>query len=123
MPARVINVTVDCAETLKVATFWSAVLGRPLGDWSSADFASIGVGDLARTESAWFFERVPEGKIAKNRMHVDLVDPDPSAIERFVALGASVVGAHEIGDGLHRWTVLQDPEGNEFCVAEKVFSG
>ena len=30
MPARVINVTVDCAETLKVATFWSAVLGRPL---------------------------------------------------------------------------------------------
>jgi predicted enzyme related to lactoylglutathione lyase len=123
MPARVINVTVDCADTLKVATFWSAVLGRPLDAWSSADFASIGVSDPARTESAWFFERVPEGKIAKNRMHVDLVDPDPSAIERFVALGASVVGAHEIGDGLHRWTVLQDPEGNEFCVAEKVFSG
>jgi len=55
-------------------------------------------------------------------MHVDLVDPDPSAVERLVNLGASKVVNTKSG-GLHRWTVMQDPEGNEFCVAAKSFSG
>jgi len=123
MAARVINITVDCDDVLNVATFWSEVLGRPLDHGAGTAFASIGGSDPERKESAWYFEKVPEGKAAKNRMHVDLVDPDPSAIERLVALGASVVGEHEIGGGLHRWTVMQDPEGNEFCVAAKSFSG
>jgi hypothetical protein len=54
-------------------------------------------------------------------MHVDLFDSDPAAVDRLVALGASIVGEHQIGD--HRWTVMQDPEGNEFCVAERPFTG
>ena len=123
MTARVINITVDCDDVLKVANFWSEVLGRPVDQVSSPVFASIGGSDPERTESAWYFEKVPELKSAKNRMHVDLVDPDPSAVERLVNLGASKVGEHEIGGGLHRWTVMQAPEGNEFCVAAKSFSG
>ncbi len=54
-------------------------------------------------------------------MHLDLVDPDPSAVEQLVTLGASVVAEHQIGS--HRWTVMQDPEGNEFCVAAGSFTG
>jgi predicted enzyme related to lactoylglutathione lyase len=122
MPARVGNITFDCDDARKVAEFWSEALGRPLDPESGPLYASIGGADPERTEPAWYFEKVPEPKTAKNRMHVDLVDPDPSAVDRLVALGASIVGEHQIGGGSHRWTVMQDPEGNEFCVAAKSFT-
>jgi hypothetical protein len=64
---------------------------------------------------------VSETKRAKNRVHVDLVDPDPSAIDKLVALGATVVGNHRLGS--HRWTVMQDPEGTKFCTAGKMLAG
>lgn len=74
-------------------------------------------------EPAWYFEKVPERKRAKNRVHLDLVNPDPSAIDELVQLGATVVSRHELGGGSHGWTVMQDPEGNEFCIAAKSFTG
>jgi len=121
MPARVGNITVDCDDVLKVAEFWSNALGRSLDLGSDPGFASIGRHDAERTESAWLFEKVPETKTAKNRVHVDLIDPDPSAVDRLVALGASVVAEHQVAS--HRWTVMQDPEGNEFCIAQGSFVG
>jgi len=66
---------------------------------------------------------VPEPKRAKNRVHLDLVSPDTSAIDELVQLGARVVGDHKVPGGSHRWTVMQDPEGNEFCIAAKSFTG
>ena len=123
VPSRIGNIALDCDDVLEVARFWSAALGRPLDLASGPEFASLGGDDAGRTEPAWYFEKVPETKVAKNRMHVDLVDPDPAAVERLVSLGASVVAEHQIGGGRHRWTVLQDPEGNEFCVAQKAFTG
>jgi hypothetical protein len=56
-------------------------------------------------------------------MHVNLYDPDATAVTRLVELGATIVGEHEIGDGGQSWTVMQDPEGNEFCVAATVYKG
>jgi hypothetical protein len=123
MPARVVNLTFDCDDALKVGRFWSDLLGRPLDPGGSPGWASIGGSDPERTEVAWYFEKVPEGKVAKNRMHVDVVDPDPSAVDRLVALGALIVGEHETGDGRHRWMVMEDPEGNEFCIASTPFTG
>jgi predicted enzyme related to lactoylglutathione lyase len=120
---RVGNITLDCGDVLKVARFWAAALDRRLDHGADAGFASIGRGDADRAEPAWFFERVPEPKVAKNRLHLDLVDPDPSAVARLVSLGASVVAEHELRPGGQRWTVLQDPEGNEFCVAASSFTG
>ena len=120
MNARVGNITVDCEDVLKVAAFWSAVLGRPLDPGAGAGFAAIGGKDAARAEPAWYFAKVPEAKQAKNRMHVDLVTPHTAA--DLVALGATVVGEHEVPGGSHAWTVLQDPEGNEFCIAAKSFT-
>jgi hypothetical protein len=120
MSARVGNITFDCSDALALGTFWAEVLGRQLDHGGDAGFTSIGGGDSERIEAAWFFEKVPESKTAKNRLHLDLLDPDPTAVERFVALGATFVAEHEIGG--HRWTVMQDPEGNEFCVAVKSFT-
>src|SRR5215467_5209175 len=105
MVLRVGNVTVDCDDVLKVANFWSAALARPLDPGASSGFASIGGADAARGEVAWYFEQVPEKKQAKNRLHLDFVDPDPAAVDRLVGLGASVSGRHEIQGGGHSWTV------------------
>jgi Glyoxalase-like domain len=123
MTARIGNITFDCDDVLKMATFWSAVLGRPLDKGSSEVFASIGGADGARQEPAWYFNKVPEPKRAKNRVHLDLVSPDPSAIDELVRLGATAIGNHEVPGGNHRWTLMQDPEGNEFCIAAKSFTG
>jgi hypothetical protein len=123
MTARVGNITFDCDDVLKMAAFWSAVLGRPVDEGSSPAFASIGGADPARQEPAWYFAKVPEPKGAKNRVHLDLVDPDPSAIDELVRLGAIVTAEQELPGGGHRWTVMLDPEGNEFCIAAKSFTG
>jgi Glyoxalase-like domain len=121
MVARIGNVAFDCGDVLKMATFWSAVLGRPIDESSSDEFATIGGADEHRVEPAWYFNRVPEAKRAKNRVHLDLVDPDPATVDRLLALGATTVANHRVGS--HRWIVMQDPEGNEFCVAAKSFTG
>ncbi len=123
MAARLGNVTFDCEDVLKVAAFWSAVLGRPVDDGSSEWFASIGGADGERRDPAWYFSKVPESKKAKNRVHVDLVNPDPAAVSELVQLGATVTGNHQLPGGSHGWTVMQDPEGNEFCIATKSFTG
>lgn len=123
MTAKVGNVAFDCDDVLKVANFWSAVLDRPLDNGASAEFASIGGSDGQRHEPAWYFEKVPEPKQAKNRLHLDLVDPDPAAVDKLVQLGATVIAKHTLPGANHRWTVMQDPEGNEFCIAAKSFTG
>ncbi len=64
------------------------------------------------------FQAVPEPKTVKNRVHLDLlVGPDDhdAEVERLLALGATVVGVHDGEEG--RWTLLVDPEGNEFDVS------
>lgn len=64
------------------------------------------------------FQAVPETKTVKNRLHLDLlVGPDAhdAEVERLVGLGATVVSVHEGDEG--RWTLLLDPEGNEFDVS------
>jgi hypothetical protein len=121
MTARLGNVTFDCDDVLKVAAFWSALLGRPLDEGCSEWFASIGGTDADRPEPAWYFNKVPESKQAKNRVHLDLVNPDPAAIDELVRLGATITGKDQIRG--HHWTVMQDPEGNEFCIAAKSFTG
>jgi hypothetical protein len=77
--------------------------------------------DGEQREPAWYFNKVPEPRRAKNRVHVDLVDPDPDAVNKLVRLGATVIGKHQIRG--HRWTVMQDPEGNEFCMGARSFTG
>lgn len=119
MGFRIANITLDCDDVLGIAGFWSAVLNRPLDEGSSAAFASIGGGDTARLQPARYFNKVEEPKRAKNRMHLDLVNPDDSAVDDLVRLGAKVV--EHVDWGFHVWTVLEDPEGNEFCVAAKAY--
>lgn len=121
MTATIGNIAFDCDDVMKIATFWSAVLDRPIDKGSGELFASIGGTDAARREPALYFNKVREPKRAKNRVHLDLVNPDPSAVDELIGLGATATGKHKI-PGQH-WTVMQDPEGNEFCIAAKSFTG
>ena len=62
------------------------------------------------------FQRVPEAKTTKNRMHLDIWSDDIEGdTTRLVGLGASAAGG-VIEDELGRFQVLRDPEGNEFCL-------
>ena len=124
MSVRLAAVTIDCDDALAIAAFWSAALDRPLDPNASSEFASIGMPahrdtsgwSLAGDNPTWLFVKVPEPKTSKNRMHVDLAAPDHEAeVARLVELGAIRVA--DMDEWGYRWTVLQDPEGNEFCVA------
>jgi hypothetical protein len=123
----------DCLRDLRlcrrltVGRFWSAALSRPLDPKASSDFATIGFAGRRNSvgwapverddDPTWMFAKVPEPKTAKNRMHLDLMTPDPEAeIAHLVGLGATrVTDMEEYG---YEWTVMADPEGNEFCVAK-----
>ena len=131
---RAIQITVDAAGPRKLAEFWCEVLGYveeppPSGfDTWEAALAAFGI-DQSDPDRAFaivdpdgvgprvFFLKVPEGKTAKNRMHLD-VHVEPSELHaraaELVALGAMHVGEFDEPEG--RWITLLDPEGNEFCL-------
>jgi hypothetical protein len=122
-----IQVTFDCADPGRQAEFWSKALHYgppdPSGDedWAAAE-------DPDGAGPRFYFQRVPEGKIAKNRMHLDLNASGESNVpleERKVRVYAEVERLKTLGADDHRgaieqdgefWVRMNDPEGNEFCV-------
>ncbi|HEX7096920.1 MAG TPA: VOC family protein [Acidimicrobiales bacterium] len=121
MSAFIYNVTFDCADPRSLARFWSAVTGYE-PDVELDEFVRLKAPDNRGVRRILFF-RVPEPKTVKNRMHVDLATRDPDEeIQRLLSLGATLVdddgsGAPVWRSGLgSRWVVMQDPEGNEFCI-------
>ena len=108
------NVVIDCADHDVVVPFWEAMLG-----WSSRrineQFVALRPPPDSDVSFAILFQQVPEPKVVKNRAHIDFDAGDVEAeVERLVGLGGSVVARHNLGD--FRWTIVADPEGNEFCV-------
>jgi hypothetical protein len=102
-------VAFDANDPPTLAAFWAGLVGGVARVDADGDaFVRGGVGpDLD-------FLRVPEGKAAKNRIHLDLTVPDvAAAAAEAVRLGASRASDVYEGD---RWVVLRDPEGNEFCL-------
>jgi hypothetical protein len=141
--AHSFQVTFDAADPMSVAEFWAAALGYivqppPEGFDTWDDFAdSVGIPEEDRGSLAaaidpdeigprLLFQKVPEGKAVKNRVHLDVnvTEHGLSEEERRTAIDTEVVrlvglGATRLRDfdeptGI--WTVMQDVEGNEFCV-------
>lgn len=104
------SVTFDCRDALVAARFWAGALGSDVDEESTPDKAYVEPAGWGGP-SLWFV-RVPEGKIAKNRLHFDLRAPGSvdDEVRRLVGLGATVVRP---GPDL---VVMHDPDGNEFCV-------
>jgi catechol 2,3-dioxygenase-like lactoylglutathione lyase family enzyme len=139
--ARHLQITFDCADPAALAAFWADAVGYRVqdpppgfGSWDEA-LAAMGVPPERRNDASavvdpdgagprLFFQRVPEGKQAKNRVHLDVRaapglqgDERMAALEaeaeRLVARGATRLSRHELGAG---HIVMADPEGNEFCL-------
>ncbi len=114
MPLRVHHVVVDTHDLPSLARFWAEVLGWRI---LSEREREVVVGPDPEAPVGLCFMPVTDRKTGKNRLHLDLTtEPDDrdQEIERILALGARRV---DIGQtGTESWTVLADPEGNEFCV-------
>lgn len=111
MIGRIDEVVFDCTDPAVLAQFWARVLGgQPAMRDDSWHFVDVpGFFRLA-------FQRVPEGKSFKNRLHLDVAVPSIDvAVEQAVELGATVVGNRH-SDAAGSFQVLLDPEGNEWCL-------
>jgi catechol 2,3-dioxygenase-like lactoylglutathione lyase family enzyme len=108
---RIDEVVFDCGDPARLAQFWAGVLG----------------GELVQRDPSWCyldppgwtrvaFQRVPEPKRSKNRLHLDVeVDDLAVAVAAAETLGACRIGDVE-HDSMGRFQVLRDPEGNEWCL-------
>ena len=123
-----IQITIDASDPDRLAEFWAEALDyevQSLGDDSSGNYQ--GIVDPSGKRPGMVFQRVPEPKTVKNRVHLDLPhnadktlpfderrDQLSPIVERLVEAGASRQG--EGSGGNEFWIVMADPEGNEFCV-------
>ena len=116
--SSVLNITFDCRDPEAVAAFWAAVTGDEITRESQPgnDYWVVGPPDGGHPRLV--FVTVPEGKSIKNRVHLDLLPrdrPQSEELARLVALGARVFDdRRDVEPG--GWVVLEDPEGNEFCL-------
>ena len=138
---RQVQVTFDCAEPERVGRFWCEVLGYvappPKGFGSWAEFrtslpverqgAAFACVDPSGAGPRLYFQRVPEGKVAKNRVHLDVRvgtgmvgEQRLAALEaesaRLVSLGAAQVRLLRADADNEACIVMRDVEGNEFCL-------
>ena len=118
MSAFIRHITFDCADPWQLSGFWAQVTG-----WTRSEEDSPGDPECALIPPGearpWLlFIRVPEGKLVKNRLHLDIAPTERTRDEevvRLIGLGASMFADHRKPDGTG-WAVLRDPGGNEFCV-------
>ena len=137
-----VQVTFDCAEPERLARFWCDVLGyvvppppEGFATWDDFDAtlpaesrgSTFACGDPTGKGPRLFFQRVPEGKVVKNRLHLDVRvgtglvgDERLTALEnecaRLVGLGATRLRLLPADDENESCIVMQDIEGNEFCL-------
>ena len=135
MDARIAAIHIDCHDPKRLAEFWSDVTGFKVYASRSMDsVVSLGGKETSVVEE-WAgirgddasvpritFARVPEDKIVKNRVHLDLLVEDREALKaRILTLGGRIVeerSRYVEGEpkNSYSWSVMQDPEGNEFCM-------
>ena len=104
---RLTDIVVDCADPERLAAFWGPLLGVGVADRSES-FVEL---ERLPNGMGLGFQKVPEPKVGKVRIHLDLTVRDIDvAAERVVALGGQRVA------DVKSWRVMTDPEGHEFCL-------
>lgn len=114
---RVLAATFDCADPAALAGFWLRVVGGEVDPRTAADdWVALrdvpGIGNIG-------FQKVPEGKTAKNRVHLDVeVDSIEDAAAAAASAGARVQGG-KVAEPTGWFQVMLDPEDNEFCLVRR----
>jgi predicted enzyme related to lactoylglutathione lyase len=114
MPVRLHHIVIDTYDLPGLARFWTQALGWPV---LSEREREIVIGPDVNAPVGICFMPVTDAKTVKNRVHVDLTtsaEDRDQEIDRLIGLGARRVDVGQTGE--ESWTVLADPEGNEFCV-------
>jgi hypothetical protein len=114
MPARFKDLCVDALDHQALADWWCQAFGYERRDTDREPDWPVPLIDRNGAGPLIWINPVPELKSVKNRLHIDVV----GQVEDLLALGATVVRepAPHIADDDIEWTVMADPEGNEFCV-------
>jgi hypothetical protein len=116
MPIRLTSIVLDCRDPQKLSEFWAEAIGYQA---RGASNQYVVLTDPAKKGPALILQGVAEPRTGKNRMHWDWTAADAdeyqAEVARLEGLGATNTG--EIREMGIKWTVMQDPEGNEFCVA------
>ena len=112
MASTINTVSFDCADPRRLADFWCIALGYEALDVDD-DEAFIGPGGGT---NGLYFQRVPEGKVVKNRVHLDLRPSRSMAAEVERLRNAGATDQRFVEEEGSFWTIMLDPEGNEFCV-------
>ena len=119
MLAAIRHITFDCADPVRLAEFWSALIGYGYApdDEVGPDDDEVLLVDPRGLRPGLLFIRVPEPKAVKNRVHLDVqpVATRDTTFERVLALGGTLVADHRRPDGTG-WITVADPEGNELCL-------
>lgn len=111
MGLRFSDLCFDAKDVQTLGSWWADVLGYR---HEVTDDGDVILRPPSGAGPNLLFLEVPEDKVVKNRLHIDLTPDDQQAeVDRLLALGARHV---DIGQGEQTWVVLADPEGNEFCV-------
>jgi hypothetical protein len=118
MASTLFAVIVDCSNPRSQADFWALALSHVVSERNTDEFQ---VSDPLGRPGSLYFMKVPEPKLTKNRVHLDLLTDGPMETEvaRLVTAGAQQVEVRQDPDSLDNpdtWTVMLDPEGNEFCM-------
>lgn len=115
LDAAVTAVVVDTTDLEQAERFWSTLLRLEVVHRAHP---YVYLNRICDGGPYLALQQVPEGKTVKNRMHFDIrVSDRAEASEQIVALGGRVIGDHQEGD-FPTWTVVADPDGNEFCIYE-----
>jgi catechol 2,3-dioxygenase-like lactoylglutathione lyase family enzyme len=110
---RIDCVTVDCADPEGLADFWCALLGY---ERQESFTSSVRIAPRGGEGPVLLFAPNPGREAVENGMHLDLRPTDHhAAVDHAIALGARRA---PWGLAESRWTVLEDPEGNEFCILQ-----
>ena len=113
----VLGIVIDCENPLRLAEFWAGLVGGTVVEETfEPDWISLAGVDGLRYLS---FQRVPESKHVKNRLHLDLdVDDIAAAGAHIITAGGSASGG-VVDEGTNLLQVMTDPEGNEFCLIQR----
>jgi predicted enzyme related to lactoylglutathione lyase len=119
VPTRLVSVVLDCSDPLALSRWWARALGWTV-TYESADEVEVAPADAPPEQLVLGFLPVRDPKSGTNQVHLDLastsVGDQQRIVETLVAAGAKRVDLGQAADAL--FTVLADPEGNEFCVLE-----
>ncbi len=115
---RWVGLTIDCTDPGRLSSFWGALLALPRSAEHGDDPAWASLGTRNGGQPRLTFQRVPEAKTSKVRLHLDIeVDDIDAALAQVESLGGSWSGErHDYDEG--RVLVVRDPEGNEFCLVQ-----